>query len=149
MEISSPPESLGASSLASSPSRSGFEEHELYEIDSINDLPQKNDQSGPSFAQMLLNKNSKLATSCTWPSMNRQDLSRGSGTSGKSQQVKNTTDEWENVPTSSQSFGDVLAQALEASVSFDESPPSKIKAKNKKKRGKSTLLFASGMSRAD
>lgn len=147
MEIPSPPESLItlASSLASSPSRSAFGDHES--IDDFVTQSSNNDQSGPSFAQMLLNKNSSHTNSYLWPSMNRHCYSNTDTTNN--QHKKNTTindNDCGSAPSYSQSFGDVLAQALEASVTLDDT--SKLKTK-KKKRGKQTLLFATGMSRAD
>ncbi|KAF7988768.1 hypothetical protein HCN44_007078 [Aphidius gifuensis] len=147
MDIPSPPESLTTLSLASSPTRSAFGDHES--IDDYVTYSSNNDQGGPSFAQMLLNKNSNHTNFCSWPSMNRHGHSNADTTN--KQHNKNTTiddNECGAAPSYSQSFGDVLAQALEASVTLDDSQSSKIKTK-KKKRGKQTLLFTTGMSRAD
>ncbi|XP_015116656.1 RING finger protein 10 [Diachasma alloeum] len=140
--ISTPPESIPSSSLASSPSHSTLGDSTALLTDSMWSLPSQNDQ-GPSFAQMLRNENSKMSDSKVWPSMNP------SLPSSKSNNVvaPQNEEDYPQAPSHSQSFGDVLALALEAST-IHEDPIPRGKAKKNKKRGKATLLYASGMARS-
>ncbi|XP_063972556.1 E3 ubiquitin-protein ligase RNF10 [Diachasmimorpha longicaudata] len=140
--ISTPPESIASSSVASSPSHSTLGDSPGIFTDSMCSLPSQNDQ-GPSFAQMLRNENSNMSDSKVWPSMTPSLPLRKSSNVIAPQ----NEDDYAQAPSHSQSFGDVLALALEAST-IQEDPIPRGKAKKNKKRGKATLLYASGMARS-
>uniref|UniRef100_A0A0C9QU79 E3 ubiquitin-protein ligase RNF10 n=1 Tax=Fopius arisanus TaxID=64838 RepID=A0A0C9QU79_9HYME len=129
--VPTPPESIPSSSLASSPSHSTLGDPAPLLDSTWTTSP--SDQ-GPSFAQMLRSENSK---STMWPSMSPSLPSNKSNCQNE---------DHPQAPSHSQSFGDVLALALEASTIHEE--PIRGKSKRNKKRGKATLLYASGMARS-
>ncbi|XP_034188782.1 E3 ubiquitin-protein ligase RNF10 [Osmia lignaria lignaria] len=129
--VSSPPEST-ASSVASSPSSSTFDE-----IVACSQTTATQEQ-GPSFAEMLRNTGTRLKSHAAWPSVNS---TRGKSNSGQSCSRETEDEDYTSARSHSRSFGDALAAALEQT---------KLGTKNggggrKKKKGKSTLLFANTM----
>lgn len=153
MTIPTPPESLAASSLASSPARSSFDDESASFVDDNTWTLSQNDP-GPSFAQMLRNKGSRMPSSSTWPSIPHFNNSNKpeNGAWGQKPPTASNEDDYESAPPAySQNFGDVLAQALEQSELLDTTVGHDevgMKKSKKKKRGKATVLFATGMTRS-
>ncbi|KAK0174727.1 hypothetical protein PV327_010464 [Microctonus hyperodae] len=162
VSIPTPSGSLTPSSIASSPSRNSFDDDSTSLRDFATGTPLQND-SGPSFAQMLQNKDSRRESTSqrAWPSVGSSNQkSPVSGVSGNATWVVNNRpiagsstdlDDYASVPTYNPSFGDVLAQALEQTELLDSSHghvDAGSRKTKKKKRGKATVLFATGMTRA-
>ncbi|XP_076182271.1 E3 ubiquitin-protein ligase RNF10 [Ptiloglossa arizonensis] len=135
--VSSPPESTVTSSVASSPSLSTFDE-----IASNGQADNTTHEQGPSFAEMLRNKGTRLKSQVAWPSVNS---ARGKSSSSMIVQSTSSNIEEESyvaTPSYSQSFGDALAAALEQTKLLGAK---KDRGGKKKKKGKSTVLFATTM----
>ncbi|OAD56762.1 RING finger protein 10, partial [Eufriesea mexicana] len=136
--VPSPPESTTASSVASSPSLSTFDE-----IVTSKQTDNVTHEPGPSFAEMLRNTGTRMKSQSIWPSINSTHGKLN--TSITVQSSSRNTEEEEDyipVPSHSQSFGDALAAALEQTKLETKKNGS---GKKKKKKGKSTVLFATTM----
>lgn len=149
--VPSPPESVVASSVASSPSASSFDDFvSVAEVD-INNWATSANQ-GPSFAQMLQTNGSRTVA---WPSLSTSKRVEPNNTPAAKQQQHEIIDpEMEEylAPSYSQSLGDALAQVLEKTELLNQEGRSTdtltTSSKKKKKKNKATVLFATNMARA-
>ncbi|XP_057331995.1 RING finger protein 10 [Microplitis mediator] len=149
ISIPSPPESIATSSVASSPIHNSFEDDTIltqqFSSESIQCEP------GPSFAQMLRSEGCKITSSSTRSSIDTHGpLKNLEIENFQRKVVVSNEDDYTDMTIQNQSLGDVLAQALkqsemlETAVGNTEFGSRKTK---KKKRGKPTVLFTSGMNR--
>lgn len=149
ISIPSPSESIATSSVASSPIHNSFEDDstlmQQFSTEAIQCEP------GPSFAQMLRSEGCKITSSSTWPSIDTQGSLKNLEIENLQRKVVvSNEDDYTDMTIQNQSLGDVLAQALkqsemlETTVGNTEFGSRKTK---KKKRGKPTVLFTSGMNR--
>lgn len=132
--VSSPPESA-TTSIASSPSLSAFDE-----IVASKETENVGHEPGPSFAEMLRNTGTRMKSHKAWPSINSARNSSFNA-STRSSRRDEEEEEYLSAPSYSQSLGDALAAALEQT----KIETKKNKGGKKKKKGKSTLLFATTM----
>ncbi|KAJ8680100.1 hypothetical protein QAD02_015887 [Eretmocerus hayati] len=147
LNIPSPPESVAASSMASSPSISSFDEMISDVGADTNQWPMSADQNR-SFAQMLRTSGARRPA---WPTLNNTPKSETSVSMNDNNANADPEMEEFMAPTYSQSLGDALAQALENSKLLTEGSGSvnnETPHKKKKKKNKATLLFATNMARA-
>ncbi|XP_043281538.1 RING finger protein 10 [Venturia canescens] len=160
ISVPSPAESVATSSVASSPSRGSYLEDKNLVISSHFDLSQassvdqQHQSMGPSFAQMLQNKGMPLSSknTVTWPSINPQIDSSLSNRSSTSTVLEDDEGAYAAAaPSYNQSFCHDLAQSLSVADFFQTGKNRaevNSSGKKKKKRCKTTVLFANSMSRA-
>ncbi|CAD6240782.1 GSCOCG00008912001-RA-CDS [Cotesia congregata] len=146
LNISSPLESIEALSIASSPTRNLCED-DIIATQQFS-MEEAQCEAGPSFAQML---RSEALISNDWPSVNVQRSSKNSESEIHQRKVVvSNEDDYIDMTIQNQSLGDVLAQALKQSELLDTASGNDefgSRKTKKKKRGKQTVLFASGMNR--
>ncbi|XP_017877027.1 RING finger protein 10 [Ceratina calcarata] len=127
------PESA-TTSVASSPSLSTFDE-----IVASRQTENAGHEPGPSFAEMLRNTGTRKKPRTAWPSINsaRNTASNASTQSSR----RDEEEDYLSAPSYSQSLGDALAAALEQT----KIETKKNKGEKKRKKRKSTVLFATTM----
>ncbi|XP_031778817.1 RING finger protein 10 [Nasonia vitripennis] len=149
--VPSPPESVVASSVASSPTASSFDDFLSAAGADINNWAASANH-GPSFAQMLQTNGSRTVA---WPSLSTSKRAEPNNPpAARIQQHENIDPEMEEylAPSYSQSLGDALAQVLEKTELLNQEGRSTdnltTSSKKKKKKNKATVLFATNMARA-
>ncbi|XP_053972100.1 RING finger protein 10 [Hylaeus volcanicus] len=135
--VSSPPESTVTSSVSSSPSFSTFDE-----IATGGQTDNTAHDQGPSFAEMLRNKGTRLKSQSVWPSVNSTHGKSYSNMPAQSSSRDTDEENYISAPSYSQSFGDALAAALEQTKLLGAK---KDGGGKKRKKRKPTLLFATSM----
>ncbi|XP_043250349.1 RING finger protein 10 [Colletes gigas] len=129
--VSSPPESTVPSSVASSPSlNTTFDEIAVNRQTDNTTL----EQGGPSFAEMLRNKGTRLKSDTVWPSVNSARKKPCSSMLVESSSRDTEEENYVSAPSYSQSFGDALAAALEQTKLLGAEKAGGGKKKKKKKK---------------
>ncbi|XP_011506010.1 PREDICTED: LOW QUALITY PROTEIN: RING finger protein 10 [Ceratosolen solmsi marchali] len=149
INIPSSLESVAASSAASSPSTCSIDDVLTKLGDEANNSSTMADQ-GPSFAQMLRTNGSKKAAAWSTLHSSKKESYETSVTPTDSSFAADLELDEYVPPAYNRNLGDALAQALEKSdlLSHGDRPTDNVNnGKKKKKKGKTTVLFATNMAR--